>query len=270
MTEDTNSRCERLLKTEHVLQIAATNMTERAMALTSTKLIRLGKSWGVIDRNTDGVITSPHFHVSEIKKVQVGGVGRNDHMFVLLKNGQLYSMGIGCNYGELGRLDSFTDTLQCVTDGVDDVWGGGWHCHFTRRDGTLHAFGFNQDGRCGVGHLNAVPVPEEVKSMRNKGVISTANGCFSALLTREGHAYIAGTNSNISTFVRIRGLEDVFVTAIASGVYKIMALGQTGNLYATDTTGQYKEVKELKQFSDPRIIDIGAAGPNAHAVLLWI
>jgi hypothetical protein len=167
----------------------------------------------------------------------------------------------------LGRSGD-SHKFELVAHNVEDVWSGGWHTHFTKRDGTLHAFGFNHDGRCGVGHLNELPTPTEATSMRDKGVIAAANGCFASVLTRDGHTYIAGTTNTISTFARMSGLENAFITNMVSGVYKILSLSQDGKLFISDAMNGNYEAQEVTEFEGKRIVDIGVAGQDSHIILL--
>jgi hypothetical protein len=263
----------RILDNEHVIQVACSNCAERALVLTQNKLLRIGKNWSGISKN--GVLTSSHFIPRDILKIQ-GGVGSNDAALVLLKNGELYSMGMGCNYGELGRNEADSKQFKLVANNVDNVWTGGWHSHFTKRDGSFYAFGFNHDGRCGVQTPDVLHTPQEIIYMRNK-VVMAAIGCFSTLLTKDGKVYVAGTDRNVSTYTLVRGLDHVFITRIVAGVFSMLAQSRDGKLYAygkvDDDTScfpeGYHEAVEIKQFADKQIVDIGAAGPYNFSVMTW-
>jgi hypothetical protein len=67
----------------------------------------------------------------------------------------------------------------------------------------------------------------------------------------------------------MKGLKDIFVTRIVSGVYKILTLSQTGKLFLSDAMMENKEAEELKEFANERVVDIGVSGSATHAILLW-
>jgi alpha-tubulin suppressor-like RCC1 family protein len=133
-----------------------------------------------------------------LAKVQVGGVECNDYSLVLTKDGDVYSWGKG-NCGELGLGENQILSLEPAKinlSGVKNIFGVGWHSFAITHSNRLYGFGYNGDGRCGVGHLEMVFEPQEVVSMIGKRVVMAANGCFSALLTDEGKVYTTGGSSS--------------------------------------------------------------------------
>jgi alpha-tubulin suppressor-like RCC1 family protein len=165
----------------------------------------------------------------DIKKISLGGAGgHNDHYTVLFKDGCLYSAacaGSYCSSGQLGRTGEQKELMIVDTD-VVDVFTGGWHTHYIKRDGSLYAFGFSGDGRCGVGHKEPCESPTEVIEMCGQTVM-IGNGCFSALLDKRGHVYGAGGEYlKHAVYTPILHQEGVFIEKIVAGVYSTLMLSR--------------------------------------------
>jgi alpha-tubulin suppressor-like RCC1 family protein len=171
-----------------------------------------------------------------LAKVQVGGVGPNDYSLALTKDGDVYSWGKG-SYGELGLGKDHRHSLEPAKinlSGVKNIFGGGWHSFAITHSNRLYGFGYNGDGRCGVGHFEIIWEPQEVVSMIGKRVVMAANGCFSALLTDDGKVYTTGGSvSNLGhgtseyattgRFELVKGFTSC-IKEIAAGVSHFVAL----------------------------------------------
>ncbi len=263
-----------LLPAYKIKQIAASNCAARAMVLTdNNKLLRIGKPWDSETFTTGDYseITSTYFTTLDIKSIHVGGIGDNDVCMIILKNGDMYSMGQKTEWGELGR-EKTDKRFGIVAHNVEDVFVGGWHTHYLTRDGRVFAFGFNRDGRCGVEKTDRIIKPVELQDFRDK-VSMISNGCFSALLTKDGRVYHAGSEVS-SGYKLITNIKDI--VKIGSGVNGTIALSREGKVYFSGTCYDQELLAtasdfamELKGFSTRRVVDVGAAGPNHFAVLVW-
>jgi alpha-tubulin suppressor-like RCC1 family protein len=255
----------KLLANERVIQLEFCG--ERTLVLTPTKLMRIGVSW-YQEMSDNGVFKSAYFKPHDILKIQM----KCSSVLVLLKNGKLYSMKVS---KDIGRDEVDSEQFTLVANNVDNVWTGFYHSHFTKRDGSFYAFGYNPDGRCGVQSPGMLHTPQEIVCMRDK-VVMAAVGCFSTILTKDGKVYAAGATENMRTFTLVKGLGDAFITKIVAGGFGSLLLSSNGRLYAygrvTDTKHfpeDYDEALEIKRFTNKRIIDIGVVGHYEFSVMTW-
>ena len=165
----------------------------------------------------------------DIKKISLGGAGgQNDHYTILFNDGALYSAACvesTCRNGQLGRTGE-QEALLIVDTNVVDVFTGGWHTHYIKRDGSLFAFGFSGDGRCGIGTMEPSSTIKEVREMHSQ-TLMIGNGCFSALLTKEGQVYVAGgTHLHEPHYTRLE-LDNVVIEKLVAGVYSTLMLSST-------------------------------------------
>ncbi len=167
-----------------------------------------------------------NYDVSDIKDISLGGVGPEDFFMVVFNDGNMYCAGERCAYGQLGLGIGITITkLTLLARNVEKVFCGGWHTNYITTDGKVWAFGFNDDGRCAVGHNNTVYLPEQVVDVDGRDVETFANGCFSALLTKQGDVYLAGNiiqRTRDPRFSKLKGLHNII--KVVPTLYSLMAL----------------------------------------------
>lgn len=96
-------------------------------------------------------------------------VGGSDHSLALCSDGTLLAWGRN-NYGQLGNDSTINSSVPVVVDSSDVLAGkavvsiaaGGWHGVSTCSDGTMAAFGRNNNGQLGNGLAADSPVPVTV------------------------------------------------------------------------------------------------------------
>jgi alpha-tubulin suppressor-like RCC1 family protein len=111
----------------------------------------------------------------------------------------------------------------------------------TKND-KVFAFGDNKYGCLGLGHNNAVKVPEIVKELCDQQIIDISCGCFHVLaLTKSGKCFSLGSNANgqlgngtLNNENKPKVINALFyenVVQIACGSYHSLVVTKTGDLY---------------------------------------
>ena len=135
-------------------------------------------------------------------------VGGSDHSIGLCSDGSLVSWGRN-NYGQLGKGDLINSSLPVVVDASDVISGkvitaiatGGWHTLALCSDGTLAAFGRNNNGQLGNGNTTDSSVPVRVVTatgvLFNKTITAIGgSNAHSLALCADGTLAAWGSNNN--------------------------------------------------------------------------
>lgn len=121
------------------------------------------------DRNDDD---SP-FLVSPIEKpadLQIASVScGNEHAVILMKNGDVYTMG-GGSRGQLGLGSTSSEDRLCLVENLQPlkivkVAAGGWHSLALAETGDLYGWGWNESGQVGVAPEEGVSDPPQMVSL---------------------------------------------------------------------------------------------------------
>ena len=135
-------------------------------------------------------------------------VGGSDHSIGLCSDGSLVSWGRN-NYGQLGNDSLINSNLPVVVDASDVLSGkvitaiatGGWHTLALCSDGTLAAFGRNNNGQLGNGNTTDSSVPVRVATatgvLFNKTITAIGgSNSHSLALCADGTLAAWGSNNN--------------------------------------------------------------------------
>jgi alpha-tubulin suppressor-like RCC1 family protein len=132
-----------------------------------------------------------------------------------------------------GSVDDFTTSFSENAFGdVADIAAGHYHSVAVKSDGTVWAWGSNENGQLGTGDGEDSFVPRQVESLSN--IVAVAAGARHSLaLDEEGNVWSWGSNS--STPVQIGEVSDVI--AIDAGWAHSIALLYDGTLWAWGKNG---------------------------------
>ena len=203
--------------------------------------------------NGDGLLT-------DVVAVSVG----HSHSLAVKNNGTVYAWGSN-NRGQLGN-DSIADMIVPVQvyglngigflTNVVAVSAGNSHSLALKRDGTVYAWGSNNNGQLGAG--DDVPVggnsfsgvPIQVKGLNGEGVLTnvvaiSAGDGYSLALKENGTVYAWGSNSrgqlgnnsteNSDVPVQVSGLEGneilADIVSVSAGDGHSLAVKQDGTVY---------------------------------------
>ncbi|AEC02809.1 fimbrillin family protein [Parasphaerochaeta coccoides] len=216
------------------------------------------------DRNTPEQVwdsTDGSVRMADVAAVSTGP----GHTMILKKDGTLWATGLN-EYGQLGdgtmttirtppvQVKASTDDNDFMTD-VAAVSAGLYHTTILKKDGTLWATGYNNDGQLGVGAVATytTSIPVQVKGSGGVGFMTDV----AAVSTKQNHTMILkkdgtlwatgynyygqlgdGTTTRRTTPVRVKAsiAENDFMTdvaAVSAGSWHTMILKKDGTLWAT-------------------------------------
>ncbi|XP_077236144.1 ultraviolet-B receptor UVR8-like [Tasmannia lanceolata] len=166
---------------------------------------------------------------------------------------------------------------------------GGWHCLAVDDQGRAYAWGGNEYGQCGEeserkDDNSRAPRRDIVIPQRCAPKLSVrqvaAGGTHSVVLTQDGHVWTwgqpwpPGDIKQISTPVRVQGLEKVWLIAV--GAFHNLALLEEGKLRAwgnneygqlgTGDTQPRSQPIHVQGLSDLTLVDIAAGGWHSTAL----
>ena len=180
----------------------------------------------------------------DVTSISAGG----SHGLARLQNGSLTSWGLnaqdntGRGGGQLGdgtRTNRATPVGVLSAQGTQNVAAGSYHSLALHGDGTVLAWGFNQQGQLGDSSTQTREVPVVIPGL--SGVTALAGGCSHSLALKTDGTVLSwgfnstgqlgdGSSTNRSAPVAVPGLFNV--AAIAAGCAHSVALKKDGTVWA--------------------------------------
>uniref|UniRef100_A0A0E0IC63 RCC1-like domain-containing protein n=1 Tax=Oryza nivara TaxID=4536 RepID=A0A0E0IC63_ORYNI len=221
-------------------------------------------------------------------------VAGSRNSLAICADGRLFTWGWN-QRGTLGHPpETKTESSPAPVDalaGVSIVQAaiGGWHCLAVDDKGRAYAWGGNEYGQCGEeaerkedgtrALRRDIPSPQRCAPKLKVRQVA-AGGTHSVVLTQDGHVWTwgqpwpPGDIKQISTPVRVQGLENVKVIAV--GAFHNLALTEDGILWAwgnneygqlgTGDTQPRSQPIRVEGLSDLSLVDIAAGGWHSTAL----
>ncbi|MGO8669784.1 MAG: fibronectin type III domain-containing protein [Capsulimonadaceae bacterium] len=197
--------------------------------------------WGELGNNstTNSSVPVPVTGLTGITAIAGGGY----HSLALQSDGSVWAWGFNA-YGQVGLpalspIESTVPVEIAGLTGITAIAGGGDHSLALRADGTVWAWGYNNDGQLGNGTTNSAYIPAAVSGLAGVNAIA-AGAAHSLALRSDGTVWAWGDNeygqlgngamSNSPVPVQVTGLTGVF--AISAGEYHNLALCIDGTVWA--------------------------------------
>jgi alpha-tubulin suppressor-like RCC1 family protein len=180
--------------------------------------------------------------------VQASGGGF--HSTALLADGTVWSWGYNVD-GQIGNGTTNTTGCLCVTTptqatitGVVQIEAGAFHTLALKSDGTVWAWGANDNGQLGDGSTTSRPTPVQVGSgvsgFTNIIAVSAGDG-HSIALKSDGTVWVWGSNeygqvgngtaSASDQLTPVKNVTLSNITQIAAGIYHNLALNSSGKVF---------------------------------------
>ncbi|ODA90867.1 hypothetical protein ATY41_08100 [Leifsonia xyli subsp. xyli] len=169
------------------------------------------------------------------------------HSLALASDGTVWAWGHN-NDGELGNGTTTASTTPVQAQGlggrtITAIAAGGYHSLALASDGTVWAWGHNNDGELGNGTTTASTTPVQAQGLGGRTITAIAAGGYHSLaLASDGTVWAWGHNNDgelgngtttaSTTPVQAQGLGGRTITAIAAGGYHSLALASDGTVWA--------------------------------------
>ena len=206
--------------------------------------------------NEMAVLIPKRIGIKRIKSLSVG----QRHCICVSDTGNAYSFGSG-SYGRLGLGDSDNRSSPCLISSLEGKvkisFCGSWHSFCIDFDNRVHAFGYNTDGKLGIGNWKSQVYPVLIENLFNIIHISCGNW-HTLFLSESGEVYGSGSNGcsqlHCNSSIQMHTPEKLniphTILSTACGWNTSFFLSDIGNLYSL---GIGKELKliDLEHIDSP-------------------
>ena len=179
---------------------------------------------------------------------EVVGIAAGDlHSLALKRDGTVWTWGNN-GYGQLGDGTEYNNRYEPVQvaglSSVVAIAGGGGHSLALKSDGTVWAWGRNEDGQLGDGTTTSRLTPVQVAGLSDVIAIAAGNRHSLALKNNgtvwawgyNGYGQLGdGTTENQLTPIQVPGLSGV--VSITAGIFHSLALKSDGTVWAWGDNG---------------------------------